>query len=486
MQLTKNDFAATQAGLDRALSTALQANDIEAVENIERMKEDFTRQENIEERKSKSDLLLSAQDFDAEQSDLDRLQQRAIQDNDINAIARIEQMRADLTREQNEADRIFRSAERIGTQKWQTGERISNQDFAQGMQFLQQEHDKAIQSGDFIQEKLMFEAQEKLQLGLQLGEFDHEEKMRILADDLTTAFADGDVDRQKVLMDYAATIDLNNLVTQQGFAIALQDNQAKIQEALANNDSENATSLMQAEWSIRALELQKDRDLEEIRIELDKFGVNYDAILGLVESGQIDPSAAVEMIQTQLPAGQTLDAITPDQAASNMQLALKAEFESQAFQFALSHSDNPNFIDKTTSTGLSAEGMREFNKQFNETIYGEGDKTLEDLTNSVTGTIAPEDLEEIRTNSPTWTPETFTDGRGFWTPDVRKFKNPPAKGGTFNFDGQTYEVLTNPVEETSGQNYEYFTAKDLATNTIVTIKAGGRTQGIDILGAFVN
>ena len=65
------------------------------------------------------------------------------------------------------------------------------------------------------------------------------------------------------------------------------------------------------------------------------------------------------------------------------------------------------------------------------------------------------------------------DDRGFWRPDVSTITGEPEVGRVFKFNGTLYRVASGVAEETSGNNYQYFTVRDLDTGTIKKIRADG-------------
>jgi hypothetical protein len=74
-------------------------------------------------------------------------------------------------------------------------------------------------------------------------------------------------------------------------------------------------------------------------------------------------------------------------------------------------------------------------------------------------------------NTEEWTIQTKVASNGWWSPDVGKIKNAPAKDSIFKSGGVLYVATSGIQTETSGENYEYFTAKDVSTGITKTFKA---------------
>ncbi|MFH1740424.1 MAG: hypothetical protein ABIH23_15555 [bacterium] len=390
LQLTAQDFEASQAELNRILQTSLQANDINAVrENIgtqlafDRWKTEagfeFTGEQNalnralestlqtndiaansaLVELKGKVDagLLTQGNEWKTVENALDRAAAVALQTGDIAGQVQIETLRGEIQAQAQAADQIWKSSERIASQGWATGERLSEQDFATTTKYLDQRHDLAMQENDQAHVKYIENQRNMVALKMQTNDMAHDEKMAYIFDQLATARADGDVERQQTLMTFQEGIELRRIYTEFGYDRALQESQQTFETALQNGDFEHAEVMLKLQQDFIADEAAKDRALESARVKLSEFGINMEAIQAQVDAGTLAPDAAIQLLQTQLfNSGAGVGELTPLDYTDTVHRALDAEYDSQRYQWKQTHPEGTD---------------EEFMQYFNETMYGD-------------------------------------------------------------------------------------------------------------------
>jgi hypothetical protein len=436
--------------------------------------------------KQDKDMLLTSQDFEGTQNELQRELDKALAEGNWQNAFNIQQMQQTFETQRQESQQKFASAERVATQGWQTGERISEQDYKTASQVLDQKHALAMQNNDIVSQREIEDNRNKLNLAMQTAGFTHEEKITRLNDELATARADGDVGRQKSILEFTHRQNLEEIAKTQGFQAAQNQADRDLQTALSSGDHLAAQALQTQRLEMEVSENAKNRVLEEASLALQTRGVNmqeieqqYNQLADQEERGIIEAGASTKYLQDQLKnngvTGVELKSINAEDQAKKV---IDAQYNSLMYQFAKTH---PEMQDTTTDSGLSDEGLTAFSKFFNESTYGEGKNKIEDITNSLTGTVTDEtEKQKIFDNATTWEMEQHVDGKGFWNPDMGVIDNPPSVGSIIKFSTRSYpfgdpnapyQVLTDIAENTDGENYQYFTAKNMFTGEIVTISA---------------
>jgi hypothetical protein len=435
-----------------------------------------------------SGLMLQEQDFTGTQNELSRELEKSLAEGNWQNAFNIQKMQQEFDVQKQEAQQTWASAERNATQGWQTGERLSDQDFTAAQNVLAQKQQLALQSNDILAQKDIADSQAKLQLNMQTANFSQQEKMAYLDDQLATAKADKDVNRQKSILEFQHGQEMETLRSTQGFEKAMQYNDQQQQLALQKNDHVATQALQTERLNMEVSEKAKDRVLAEASLKLQEKGVDMQAVQQQYEQladqearGIIEAGASTKYLQDTLNKnGVTGVTLTTINAEDQSKKVVDAQYASMMYQFAKTH---PEMQDKTTESGLSQEGMAAFSKFFNESTYGEGTKTVEDLTNKLSGTITdPAKKTEALNNASEWSMKQHVDGKGFWNPDIGVIDNPPAVGSIIKMGagsqiinglktGVPYEVLTGIAENTDGENYQYFTVKNLYDNTVITVQA---------------
>lgn len=413
LQLSAQDFEASQSALNRSLQTALQANDLAATkENLQTQLAfdkwkteagfEFTAAQNainnalqitmqtndieankaLAELKSKADMdmLLTSQDFDATQANLDRLQKDALSRGDWANALELETLRGQIDAQAQKSQQEYQTAERVATQSWTTTERLGVQEFQTGLKYIDQELAIALQNNDYQNQKSLADDRAALELQMQTNDMGQQEKMAFLNAQLEDARANNDLERQKQILTFQHTQNLETMAQQFGYDAALTSLKAQLDESLANNDFTNSMSLLNAQQKFTASESAKDRVLEEARIalqgreiEMQGQALTFEQIQAAVDAGQIDADAAVQAVQTAASKyGITISAPNPDAVYQELQ----KQYKVQEYQYALSHPEDANYDANGNFVSLKETAVQGFNDYLNETYYGSDGKPI--------------------------------------------------------------------------------------------------------------
>lgn len=453
LQLSEQDFTASQNELNRALQTSLQANDLNSTRaNLEtqlafdKWKTEsgyqFTAEQNalnrtletslkyldinsakeLAELKGKIDagLMTKEQDWTSAENALNRAAQAALQENDTKAQIEIVKLQGEIESAKQKAMQEWSTSERIATQAFTTEERISTQDFDKTMQYLKQQQELAIQANDISTQKYLADQQVALQLKMQTQGFDQQTKMAYLQAELEDAKANKDVDRQKAIIQFQTSQEIERMAAQTSYDAALEQVRGDIQMALQNDDQIAAEALQKTELTFRANEAAKDRALEKARVDLEAKQVDmaqveqqYSQIADMVAQGILDPSAEYDFLMGTLEA-HGIDTSGPEykvvDSQAQAQKALQQEYDLQKAQFVLTHPEYVQYtipkdsivkvgnmqyggvkvgnsiytsIDQLKAAGIdpktvpgveqtmTADGAKAFNEFINSALYGE-------------------------------------------------------------------------------------------------------------------
>jgi len=256
------------------------------------------------------------------------------------------------------------------SQAWQTGERISSQDYNASQANLDRILEEAIQNKDIGQQQWAINKQGELQLKMQTNDMTQEEKMRYLDDQLAGAQADKDVGRQMQILDYQGILQAQEDERNFGYETALTNLKGNIDAAIASGNNTAAAALQAAEIKYRVDRDTKDFALQAAAQELEAKGINmevidtqYNQILEAYGQEAADEFIA-RTLQTQ---GVDMSKYQIADKQAQAEKALLAEFDAMKTQFGQTHQEA---IDSKTGE-LSAEGLKAFNAYYNETMYGE-------------------------------------------------------------------------------------------------------------------
>ena len=321
-------------------------------------------------------LLLTGQDFQATQAELDRQLEQAIAEGRWENAISLEQLRGELQIQMQESEQAFQRSERTAEQTWQTTERLAAQEYERANMYLDQELREATAQNNFRREKELVDLKAKLDLKARTQMMEHDEKMALLESELAEARANGDVDRQKQILTFQHAQEMDVLAEEQGFvaAQAYLDRQHDI--ARQTNDYVYQKALLEAEQEWKAKEAAEDRLLEQQRINLQARGVDmaeveqqYDMLQEEVAAGRADPDAALNYLNGVL-AENGLEQVDPADSNAAYE-ALQEDYQLQEYQFALTNPEYAEYDAEGNFLGLKDEGSNAFRDYLNETYYGE-------------------------------------------------------------------------------------------------------------------
>lgn len=261
--------------------------------------QDAQLQTNLTELKGKIDqnMLLTQQDFQAVQADLDRNLQQVIAEGDWGNAVQIERMRADLQVQMQQAEQQFQRAERVATQDYMTSERVSEQDFQTAQRYLQHELNEAAANNDVERQGYLLDKQAQWDLKMQTNGFDQQEKMAYLDAQLEEARAQNDVERQKDILQFQTQQELQLMAQEQGWQEAQNYLQRQHELAVQNNDivAQQAIQTASIEANAREAALDRSHDLQmqQLQHEFTRAGMSWEAVMSNIENLPADQAAQV-------------------------------------------------------------------------------------------------------------------------------------------------------------------------------------------------
>jgi len=416
-QVTALEHDKMEKALDRAQSLAEQTNDLNAKQKIEDLRAQLARegilstekiavariasdesianlnigaQESILRLKSEldTDRLMVEQDFTEARDQLAQEHELAVQSENITAQKEIEEMQANLQLVMQEKAQEYENAQRIATQSWQTTERLGEQDFVNAENFLKMEHALAVQNNDIEAQLKIADDRNMLQLKLQTNDMTHDEKMTHLKAQLDEAKADKDVGRQKDIMTFAHTQEMEKVLQEQGFKESMLYVQNELDQALQNNEFENGKVLMQLKHQQEMKIHQDNLAVDQMRIDLQQAGIDmaeqqqaYDFIKNEIAEGRADPGDLRTFLENTVN-GIPDDFEFTDPDPNAVQNAISADWVNQQYQYAIvqGDADGDGMLDagiyekdaqgNNIFVGLADEHAQDFNNHMNETIYG--------------------------------------------------------------------------------------------------------------------
>lgn len=323
------------------------------------------------QNKLDTDTLLTTQDFQAIQNDLDRQAAVALQSNDISAQENIVRLKGEIDAKAQESQNVFNDSQRIATQAWQTGERIGEEEFAQAMNYYDWAQKNAQQNNDIEAQQTLQRMRDFTQMSMQQQDMNQEEKMANINSMLQEARANNDVERQKLLLDYTYTQDINKMVAEQGFEMGKIGVQAQIEEALQNQQFDHASAMQRSLLQAQAEQNALDRGVQEMSIQLQERGIDLNEsnaewarLVEGVNTGSIDPSSLTEYLQkTASTAGITVQ--PPDPTATYKEA--QREYVGMQAQFGMSH---PELVANPQTGELTDEGEKQFARFYNDQMFG--------------------------------------------------------------------------------------------------------------------
>lgn len=355
-RLSTQDYTAQQADLDRILQKAIADQDVEA-------------QKWAINRQGELDLLMQTNDMnhDERMAFLQDQYTNALADNDVERQKIIMGYAAQIKAKQDDAAMAF--------------EREQNN--------LDRVLERAIADQDDATQRWVVERQGELDLKRQTNGMNHETAMAYLNSELENATADNDIDRQKVILGYSAKLTAEQDEKKFGYETALTNLKGEIDKAISAGDNTSAEAMQKAELEYRVNRDIQDFALQQAALDLEEKGVDmtvvenqYNQILNTFGEGAANEFIAATLKEQGVDTSKYQIADKQQQAMA----ALASEMELTKYQFMQSH---PEYVVNRYAGGteasepqLTAEGLQKFNEYFNYTMYGE---------------LTPEQQEEKRT-----------------------------------------------------------------------------------------
>lgn len=445
---TTQDFTAAQQQIQNDLQLAMQKNDITATENLTVLKGKIDAAAQVQEQKnaielqklgydqtvqtmaiqqgydltkldktfgnemtqlitsanldtaSKSTLmelqdkidtkqLITTQDFEAMQANLERELKVAMQNKDAATEEKLTVLKGQIDAAAQEKQNEFEDTQRIASQVYNTSERQDTENFERATQYYDWAQKNAEQNNDIEAQKDIEEMREKTQLAMQMNDMSQEEKMTYLTSQLEDAKANNDVVRQTRILNVTYAQDIAKMATEYGYDTAKIQTQANIEEALQEGEFEHAEAMQQSLLAAQAEQAQLDRGIEQVKLAQQQQGIDMTAkeqewktLQEGVRSGAIDSSALTEYLKGESAnLGVTIE--SPDPLAAYEEV--KNQFTAMKQEFGLSH---PEYVADASTGELTAAGKIAFNAFYNKSTFGEDKKDTQSNVSKVASTVA--------------------------------------------------------------------------------------------------
>jgi hypothetical protein len=217
-----------------------------------------------------------------------------------------------------------------------------------------------------------------LALEMQTNTMNHEEKMTYLNDELATARANGDVGRQKTIIAFQTTQDIEKMTYEFGAETARMYLAAQLQEAKDSGDYVREVGLLGVQQKFEAEQAALDRaidvlglQLEDRKITINERQLTYQQIVDEVDAGRIDPNAAVEAVKAAAESyGIDVSAADPNAILNK----INEENKVQQAQFALTNPEYAIYDGSGNFVALNDKGVLAYNAFVNNTLYGGANK----------------------------------------------------------------------------------------------------------------
>jgi len=405
--LQEQDFQRTMAEIENGYAMAMQNNDIEAAQDLEKLRGDLQIQAAEAQRewessqsaidrafqsdylaqtqegqqalaelqgKIQSGQMLQEQDFARTMAEVENGYAIAMQNNDINAAEGLERLRGDLQIQAAEAQREWDADQRDLDRVWQTQERMGTEEFQQKMSDIEQRYALALQNNDIESAEKMASARNALELKMQTQDMGHDRAMLSIQSRLEEARAAKDVERQKDIAKYMSKLALDEMARANVYEKGMRNLDMRIQNEINQNNHNNAIAMMREKLAHETTERGLDRALEQARVELQGRSIDlqgqqlsFDQVMSLVENGTVDVDSAVSAVESSLPDGTTLERTSPDDIYKAVDEQLRQEmYEYGRRTGTLDVDASGNWTGTLTSAGLAA-----YNNLMTDTMFGE-------------------------------------------------------------------------------------------------------------------
>jgi hypothetical protein len=448
-------WKSSEAALDRSGAMDLKQLDIQSATDLTNLKAQIDK-----------GMLVSQQDFQAAQNDIDNQLKVAMQGNDIQAQKDLTTLKGQIDEQAQTAQQNFQDSQRVATQTWQTGEQVSAQDAAKAAQYFDAQQKILLQSNDIAGQQALATQKNAFDLNMQTQSMDHDTAMAYLNDQFTQAGKDNDVQRQKDILSFTYNQDIAKMTAQQGFDTAKITLQGNIQTALQNGDFAHADAMQDALFTQQSAEHDKDLQEQQIADALKAKGMDYDMMKQAVDSGAATAADLNALIKASGINIQPIDPLASQKAADQKMQDMK-------YQFLLTH---PEFVkdDNTVDEAGLRTAFNDYVNKANGTSSDVATKASDVVQNPISyvGSDVPgsknHDAYIMLNNSASDFAGGY-DKKG----DLYQFKTAPSNGQAIRYNGNLLVVSSSPqVEKTDwAPNNQYFTAVDVKTGNTVKIYA---------------
>jgi len=347
--------------------------------------------------------LLTQNDFSATQAELDRQLKVAMQGTDAELQTNLTNLKGQIDASAQAAQNAFTDSQRIATQAWQTGETISEQDFAKATQYYDWAQKNAEQANDIAAQKYIEESRQKTELAMQLKDMSQEEKMTNLKAQLDEASANNDVTRQKTILAFTYANELDQMTKQYGFDTAKVTLQGNIEKALNEGEYKHAEAMQETMLQAQAEQAALDRGIENTKLTLQQQGIDlaaqeseWNTLKAGVDAGSIAPEALTEYLNKfATEKGITIEA--PDPAAVYKEA--QKQYTAIQQQYGLAY---PQYVADKTTGELTTEGKASFMKFYNANMFGD-DHSVDYWKKQISGSKSEDTGETILPNYNTGT-----------------------------------------------------------------------------------
>jgi hypothetical protein len=371
LQANQQDWDTANNELDRAATTALQNGDTAAQITIAKLKGEIDAAQQSSQRQWNTAERLATQIYSSNER---------IESQDYNTATKfIDQQIEAQARAQEFSNDIFLQVSQFGQEKVMAdidakiAEAKSGNDYKRtealtrlqtaleaGLQDDAQAAQKELQAMDISNTRYLADQKNAFDLKMQTQDFDQQTKMTYLTDELASARANGDVDRQKSIIQFQTGQDIQKIAAESGANAALEKVRGDIQLALQNDDQVAVEALQRSELTFKAGEAAKDRMIEKAKVDLTAKQVDmaqveqqYNQISDMVDQGILDPSAEYDFLMGTMKAhGVDTSSYKMVDAQAQAQKALQQEYGLQKQQYLITHPQAASYtVNKDVFTG---------------------------------------------------------------------------------------------------------------------------------------
>jgi hypothetical protein len=342
-----------------------------------------------------------------------------------------------------------------------------------------------LQKNDIASTEKIADQRGKLDLLMQTNTMNHDEKMTYLGAKLAEAKADGDVNRQKTILEFTHGQDLEKMRVENGYTVMREEADRRWQESMKQGDYTQAKVLLGLQQTFAASEAVADRGLESTRIAMAQKGQDFDQMQQTYATlREADPVTAFNFLKDKMEwLGIKMNFTSIEDKAKS---AIGAQQEANEYQWGLLHRSDPKLWDEINDK-LTDEGLKQYLAQYNAAQLGEN---APDYANLIKGLGDVETLRGGATSGPNGGPtpeysalaskaQSYTPSidysRGAWGREYEKIKNPPAVNSIIKVNGKIYQVISGvydvKVDRSLTGDYHYETFKMLDINTGETVDA---------------